>query len=124
VLILLLTGCVGNVNSIQIQSNTNENIEKAEKVLVNDDRLRSASVIFHNNDLLSGITVGTFSRFHKQKIEKEIKKKLEKAYPEADIMVSADSKIVMETRKISKIKDEKELSEKIKKLLSLVEEET
>jgi len=124
VLILLLTGCVGNVDGIQIQNNTNEDIEKAEKVLVNDDRLRSASVIFHNNDLLSGITVGTFSRFHKQKIEKEIKKKLEKEYPEADIMVSADSKIVMETRKISKIKDDKELSEKIKKLLSLVEEET
>ena len=75
---------------------------------------------FHENDLITGVTVKTFSRFKKEKIEKELKKKLEKLYPEMDVTVSADSKIWMETNKLSIQDDKKDIGKKIEKLKSLI----
>lgn len=121
---MLLSGCVGNVSGTHIHNNTNEDTEKAEEVFASDDRLRSAFVVFHENDLITGVTVGTFSRFHKEKIEKELKKKLQALYPDTDVLVSADSKIVMEARQLAEAKDDKELKKKIKHLKSHSKEET
>ena len=36
--------------------------------------LTGAVTVFHENDLIAGVSVETFSRFHKEKIEKELKK--------------------------------------------------
>ena len=54
-------------------------LTKAEEVFINDERLTSAVAVFHENDLITGVTLKTFSRFKKEKIEKELKKKLEEA---------------------------------------------
>ena len=85
----------------------NEESEKAEEVLKNDKRLTAAVTVFHENDMITGVTLKTFSRFKKEKIEKELKKKLEKLYPELDVTVSADSKIWMETKKLIELDDKK-----------------
>jgi len=124
ILIMLLSGCVGNVSGVVIHNNTNKDTKKVEDVLASDNRLRSAVVVLHEKDLIMGVTVGTFSRFNKEKIEKGLKKKLEDEFPKFNVLVSADSKIIMETNKLTNGKDEKELSKEIKKLKLLSEEET
>ena len=124
VLILLLSGCVRPESGVQIQNDTNVDVMKAEEVFLNDDRLVSAVAVFHEKDIVSGVTVKTFSRFHKKKIEKELKKSLEEDYPEFDVTISADGKIIQETRKLLKQEDTEKLAKKIKKVKTLLEEET
>jgi hypothetical protein len=123
-LLLVLAGCVQIEKGVHIQNNTNEDTKKAEKVFEDDDRLVSAIAIFHEKEILSGVTVKTFSRFHKAKIEKELTKKLEKHYKDFEVTVSADSKIIQETKKLMDIEDKDKLPKKIKELKTLSEEET
>ena len=123
-LVFLLSGCLESEKKIRILNNTEESDEKAEEVFKEDSRLTGAVAVFHEKEMLAGVSVGTFSRFHKDKIEKELKKKLEKEYSKLDITVSADSKIIMETKKLIKLKDKKDITKKIKKLKSLIKEET
>lgn len=120
----MLTGCVRPESGVHIQNDTTADIKLAEEVFINDDRLTSVVAIFHEKELISGITVKTFSRFNKKKIEKEISKKLEELYQEFDVVVSADGKIINETAKLMNAEDKNELTKKIKKVKSLSEEET
>ncbi|WP_210469588.1 hypothetical protein [Sporosarcina sp. 6E9] len=123
-LLLVLAGCVQIEKGVHIQNDTNEDVEKAEKVFEDDDRLISAIAIFHDKEILSGVTVKTFSRFHKTKIEKELTKKLGKLYEDFEVTVSADSKIIQETKKLMDSADNDKLPKKIEELKSLLEEET
>lgn len=123
-LLLFLAGCAQVEKGVHIQNDTNEDIEKAEQVFENDDRLISAIAIFHEKEILSGVTVKTFSRFNKAKIEKELTKKLEKIYEDFEVTVSADSKIIQETNKLMELKEKEKLLKKIKELKKLSEEET
>ena len=123
-LILFLAGCAQIEKGVHIQNDTNEDIEKAKQVFEKDDRLISAIVIFHEKEILSGVTVKTFSRFNKAKIEKELTKKLEKIYEDFNVTVSADSKIIQETKKLMELEEKDKLPKKIKELKTLSEEET
>ncbi|WP_186669319.1 hypothetical protein [Sporosarcina sp. BP05] len=120
--VIILSGCSGS--GFRIDNNSSENQAKAEEVLKNDKRLTSAVTTFHENNLLTAVTLKTFSRFKKVKIEKELKEKLENGYPELDVTVSADSKIWMEMNKLIDLKDNKDKGKKIEKLKSLIKEET
>jgi hypothetical protein len=120
--VVLLSGCSGN--GFRINNDSSEDHAKAEEVFKNDKRLTSAVTVFHEKDLMTGVTLKTFSRFKKKKIEKELKKKLERIYPEMDVTVSADSKIWMETNKLIDSDNKKDMGKKIKKLKSLIKEET
>ena len=122
--ILFLAGCVQVEKGVHIQNDTNEDIKKAEQVFKDDDRLISAIAIFHEKEILSGVTVKTFSRFNKAKIEEELTKKLEKIYEDFEVTVSADSKIIQETNKLMELKEKDKLPKKIKELKALSEEET
>lgn len=120
----VLTGCMRLENGNHIYNDSTVESLPAEKVFEADERLVSTATIIHHNELVSGVTVKTFSRFHKEKIEDELKKKLEEVYPEFEITVSADNKIVHQTVKIIQDKDKKELDEQLKKIVSLLKEET
>lgn len=124
VMVLLLSGCVRPENGVQIQNDTEVDVKKAEEVFENEERLVSTVAIFHEEDILSGVTVKTFSRFHKEKIEKELKEKLESIYPDFDVTVSADGKIIYETVKLLRQEQEGPLTKEIEKVKSLLEEET
>lgn len=123
----MLAGCVRPTSGIRIQNETTADIGKAEEVFKDDDRLANAVAIFHEKEIIAGVTVKTFSRFHKNKIEEELTKKIEELYKDFDVTVSADGKFIYETTKMmneeGKDKDEK-LAKRIKKLKSLSEEET
>ena len=95
---VLLSGC--SENGFRIDNSSDEDAEKAEELFKSDKRLTSAVTVFHENDVIAGVTLKTFSRLKKEKIENELKEKLEKLYPDLEITVSADSKIWMETKKL------------------------
>lgn len=124
VILLMLSGCSGAKSAIHISNNADMDEKKGERLIEDDDRIRNATMVFHEDYIFAGITVGTFSRFKKEKIEKELKKKLEKEYKEAEVLVSADHKFVMETNKLAQMTEDDELSKEIEKLKSLSEEET
>lgn len=123
-ILLVLSGCTSAKNTIYIYNNADLDEKKGERLIENDDRIRNATMVFHEDYIFAGITVGTFSRWKKEKIEKELKKKLEKEYKEAEVLVSADHKFVMETNKLAQVTEDDELSKEIEKLKSLSEEET
>ena len=64
-------------------------------------------------------------RFSKAKIEENIKKELEKEYPDKNVIVIDDLKIKWEIEKIiEKEHESKELTKSIEKILALSKEET
>ena len=122
VVLTMLAGCTEN--GIQIHNDSSEDARKAEEVFMKDKHLKTVVTVFHDKDLLTGVSLKTFSRFKKEKIEKSLKEQLEKLYPELEITVSADSKIWMETNKLINSDHKKDMSEKIEKLKLLLKEET
>lgn len=121
-MLVLLYGC--SENGIKIHNDSSGDVAKAEEVFSADKRLTSAVTVFHDEDLITGVSLKTFSRFKKEKIEKELKEKLEEMYPELDVTVSADRKIWMETNKLIEADNKEAMDEKIDKLKSLLKEET
>ena len=120
--LILLSGC--SWNGIRSYDGSKEESEKAEELFKNDKRVTAAATVLHEDDVITGVSLTTFSRFNKGKIEKELKKEMEKLYPEKDVTVSADSKIWMETNKLIDSDDKKGIGKKIEKLKSLLKEET
>ncbi|MCM3711204.1 YhcN/YlaJ family sporulation lipoprotein [Sporosarcina luteola] len=120
--LLLLTGCIPN--DFKFENHTDEDASKAEELLKKDNRIKGVAALFHDDHLLIGIRVKTFSRFNKRGIAREIEKKLKEEYPDLTVFVSADSKILTETNKLILKDDEKGLKKKIHHLISLAEEET
>ena len=120
--LLLLSGCIPN--EYKFENHTNEETSEAEELLREDDRIKGVAALLHEDHLLVGIRVKTFSRFNKRKIADEMEEKLKEAYPDLTVFVSADSKILTETNKLILKNDDKGLKKKIDKLISLAEEET
>ncbi|MFD1929133.1 hypothetical protein ACFSFY_13905 [Sporosarcina siberiensis] len=122
--ILLLTGCNSVEKKVLINNTSAISEKEVEELFLKDPRLTNVVAVFNDKDILAGVTVKTFSRFKKAKIEKELKEKIENLHSELNIIVSADLKIIMETRKMMDEKDEKKLKKNINELKSLIKEET
>lgn len=121
-LVLLLSGCIPN--EFRVENGTEENSSTAEQVIKDESRVKGAAVLFHEDHLLVGIRVKTFSRFNKRKIASAIEKELQKKYPELSVFVSADSKILTETTKLILNKEQIDVLEEIHELIALAEEQT
>lgn len=122
--IVILTGCARLPDGVHIYNHSTADPHLAEKIFEEDERLVSTNAIFYQEELVSAVTVKTFSRFHKEKIENELKKELEEVYPDLKVTVSADNKVVHKTTKIIQNKNEDQLGESLKKVVSLLKEET
>ena len=120
--LIVLSGC--SWNGIRSYDGSEEESKKAEKLFKNDKRVTAAATVLHEDDVITGVSLTSFSRFNKGKIERELKKEMEKLYPEKDVTVSADSKIWIETNKLIDSDDKKGIGKKIEKLKSLLKEET
>jgi len=122
--ILVLSGCNSVDKKVIINNNSDISEKDVEELFINDHRVTNAVAVITDKDILAGVTVRTFSRFKKTKIEKELKEKIENLHSELNIIVSADQKVIMETKKMMDENDEKKLGKSIKKLKSLIKEET
>lgn len=123
-ILVVLTGCSRLGEGVHIYNQSSEDSLLAEEIFEEDPRLVSVNAILHQENLVAGVRVKTFSRFHKKKIEEELQKKLEKSYPDLTVTLSADNKVVHKTSKLIQNKEEAQLGEKVEKIISLLKEET
>ncbi|WP_213422328.1 hypothetical protein [Bhargavaea massiliensis] len=122
---LLLAGCGSGAGEIRVSGGEPEENQKVEKVLKEEDgRIVSAVAVFVEEDLLVGVQVKPLSRFSKTKIEEELTKEMEKAFPEETVTLSADLKIFWETDKLDELEEEEKLHKKVETIKSLSKEET
>ncbi|KZE38336.1 hypothetical protein AV656_05310 [Bhargavaea cecembensis] len=122
---LLLAGCGAGAGEIRVSGGEPEENQKVEEVLKEKDgRIVSAVAVFVHEDLLVGVQVKPFSRFSKTKIEEELTKELEKAFPEETVTLSTDLKIFWETDKLDELEEEDKLHKKVETIKSLSKEET
>lgn len=119
----MLVGCSTSIGFKTVNT-TDMDSKRAETLLKEDNRIKNAVVLIHEDQLIAGLRVNTFERFKKRKIAKELTKELEKMYPDLTITVSADSKVLLETNKLIEKEDEQNYEEKMKKISALVKEET
>lgn len=119
--LVLLAGC--SSHTVQVEGPEDER-QEVEKALLNDNRIVAASAIVHDDQILAGIRVKTFARFNKRSIAKELQKELEEQYPDKEVFISPDNKVLYETAALMKEKDEDKLTEGIEKIIKLAKEET
>lgn len=120
----LLLGCHPLEKGVHIDNLSTSESAPAEQLFAEDDRLVRSAIVFHDQQLVSTVTVDTFSRFHKRKVEKELQKSLEKAYPEHDITVSADYKAMYMLSKIIEQPEKENIEEELNEIVKLLKEET
>lgn len=125
-IVLVLSGCGQGAADIRVKGEQDPADEqRAEKVLRGEERITSAIAVFVEEDLLVGVDVRPLSRFGKSKIEEQLKKKMEKEFPERTVTLSGDLKIYWETEKLDDLKDDKKkLHDKVETIKSLSKEET
>ncbi|GKV66004.1 MULTISPECIES: YhcN/YlaJ family sporulation lipoprotein [Sporosarcina] len=122
IVLILLAGC--SELGTKVENNTDYQKEQLEKILKADDHVKLAVALIHEKEIIAGIRVNTFSRFQKKKIAADLKKKIEKAYPDLNVTVSADSKVLLETEKLMDKKEKDQYGKKIKEIKSIVKEQT
>lgn len=123
-LILLLVACHPLDPGTHIENDTKGDTEAAKKLFEEDERLVRSAAVFHKDQLVSAVTVKTFSRFHKRKIEKDLQEKLEKKYPNYDVTVSADYKAMYMLSKILVDDEEQQVEKELEEIVKLLKEET
>ena len=124
--VVLLVGCTSSSKDkdILIQNNTNEDSTKVEEIVKNSEQISIAVIYLEGDDLVTALRMKTFSRFSKREIGKQIRKELKNAYPDMTVTVSVDNKAIVETKKLLKVDDKQVIGKEIKKLKSLIKEET
>ena len=123
---LWLVGCHPLDKGVHVDNRSNNEIDTAEQLFEKDHRLVRSAIVLQDEKLVSAVTVKTFSRFHKRKIEKELKKKLEQEYPEHEVTVSADYKAMYMLSKIIEQEEQenKKVEEQLDEIVKLLKEET
>lgn len=122
---VLLTGC-SDGRSVEIKTADDAESEKAElqHILKGEERFTDVVGYIMDGELVAAAKVRSFSKFNKSKIESEIQKEIEKAFPEHDVLFSTDLKIFWEIEKLKEAKSEKKMRERLHKIQSLSKEET
>lgn len=118
---LLLTACSSSKNQVYSDRDTS----KLEQVLKEQDKIAGYQSVLDDNDVVVAIDISRFKRFQKVKIEDEVKKAIEKEFPDKEVIVTGDLKIRWEIEKIvDKKKKNDELKQSISDIKSLSKEET
>lgn len=122
---LLLTGC-SSQEKVAIYQSVNDSEKKSEvkEMLEKSKDIEQVNVIFVNDELFVAMQVNPWKGFKKKKIEKKWQKKLEKQYPDLDVLVSGDFKMFWESTKLLEEKDRQKVTDKVDKLKKLAKEET
>ena len=108
---LLLTACSSSKDQVYSDRDTS----KLEQVLKEQDKIAGYQSVIDNNDVVVAIDIPRFKRFQKVKIEDEVKKAIEKEFPDKEVIVTGDIKIKWE---IEKIMDQKKKNDELKKSIS------
>ena len=108
-----------NLSSQPNQSNATS--KKIKEEVESIDSIYDVAVIKGKDKILVAYKVKHLRRFHMKAIEKELKDKLEKEYPDEDFTVSSDYKIFLEAVRLGeKLKDPSYPKKKAKKELDKI----
>lgn len=120
--ILLLSACSSENEKVIFPT---DNATSLEPVLAKQQSIHGYKSVMNKEDIVVAINIDRFDRFHKVKIEKKITKQLEKQFPDKQVLVTGDQKIIWEVETIieKKLKEE-DLKKSIEKIKSLSKEET
>lgn len=123
---IFLSGCSSNptLKFFHAKDNKSE-VETLKTVLVKEEKTSEAIGVFFDHHLVVAVQVRPLSKFSKEKVEKRITKKLKKEFPNHEVFVSSDLKIMWELSDL--VKDDpsdKALKKKLKDIQSLAKEET
>jgi len=135
-LIVFLVGCNSEDAVPYIEQGFTGEIGSIEGVVQREERIQNRQLVAAEDIVLVTYEVKPEFRVQKQRVERELKEQLEKAYPSLQFVVSGDFKLHYEAQQLAKkekndsSEDEadKETQNKIKKeieqLKQLAEEET
>ena len=102
-----------------------ENAESLKPIMQKQESIHGYKGVINAKDVVVAININRFDRFHKVKIEKKITKQIEKQFPDKQVLVTGDQKILWEVETIiEKNLKEEDLKKSIEKIKSLSKEET
>ncbi|CAG9620465.1 YhcN/YlaJ family sporulation lipoprotein [Sutcliffiella rhizosphaerae] len=104
-----------------------EKEKHAEEIAKDFEEIKGAVAFDTKDELVVAFEVKQYQKFFTEKIEKKVKKALEKEFPEETIVVSHDMKIRLEIDRLRRDMEQKNLSKKevekrIEKMKTLREE--
>lgn len=135
-LLFLLVGCNAEDATPLIEPNFSGEISGIETMMQQEERIQKRQLVAAENIVLVTYELKPAFRIQKQRVERELKKQLEEAYPSLQFVVSGDFKLHYEAQQLAKKErdDEEKSTEKsdqetnvkkaIEQLKKLAEEET
>lgn len=101
----------------------------AKETLGENGDITTIKAVNSKNDIVIGFEIHHLNRFNLKKIRKEIQKEMDKKFPDLNVIVSADKKIILELKRLEeKINADsitkKELYKKVKEIVKLDGEQT
>ncbi|API93718.1 hypothetical protein J32TS6_08220 [Virgibacillus pantothenticus] len=102
---------------------------RAKDMLSEHSEITAIYAVNTDKQLLATIEIEHMQRFKLQKMKKQLTKKLQKAFPDLKVELSADKKIIMEMEKLEKNLEEKQYSKKelkkeVKRIIDFSKEQT
>lgn len=119
---LVMTACSNVEKDVSYPDSSTAQLEQ---VLKKQEAIHGYKSVMNNGDLLVAVDIKRMKRFQKEKIEKNISKKLEEQFPDREVLVTSDIKVKWEIEKIiEKQLEKQELTDSIEQIKSLSKEET
>lgn len=136
VMLILINGCATDNQkkaqpeptkiSYQTESYDQTISKRAKKLIEKRDEIPKVVSINTDKDLIVAFKINHLNRFQLKEIEKDIKKQLKKEFKDYKITVSRDTKIFIETERLTNELsdlDQKKMKKKVKKIIKLSKEE-
>jgi len=141
-ILLLFVGCgkkpnMESTSNIDIQFTNvkttealaQEKANTAKRTLSQHDHINTVKAVNSEKDLVIAFEIDHLKRFNLEKIRKRIQKEMDEKFPDLNVIVSTDQKIVLELDRLEeKIHSDsiskKELNKKLKKIVKLDKEQT
>lgn len=124
-LLFFLTACGDEVVIETNELDKNTTIQhQVERKLKEDDAITRANIISVNDEWLIAYEMKPLDKWNKRKHLKDLKKSIEKIDSSQNFSISNDYKLLIESKKLLDVQDEKKLKNKLKELKKLMEEET
>jgi hypothetical protein len=123
---LLLSGCSGDKKIDLLHAKQDEQELETLRFILEDEEKMSESVgVFFDHQVVVAVQVHPLSKFRKEKIEKRISDELKKKFPDHEVFVSSDLKIMWELKDlVAQEPTDEKLKKTLKDIQSLAKEET
>jgi len=124
-LLFFLTACGDEVVIQSNEQQQNSTIQKEiEKKIKEDKAITRANIVSVNDEWLISYEMKPLEKWSKQKHLKSLKKSIEEIDSSQKFIISNDYKLFIESEKLLKKQDDKEIKKRMKELKKLMEEET